>query len=492
MGWRPCRSAEVRRGIDTAALLVALFGLCALATRFLLSDDSGYSSFWSANAAMLVALLTLRPALAAAVLAACLCTNLLINQLSALSPPESVLACILNVLQAVLAAPFTRRFCGAVTNLMRPRRFAAFTVIALLSAAAEAALGVAVERIFLNDPGVPLHEWVQWVLCDALGLLLATPAVLHLVRASPRRPATRPHVDTGALTLLLLCAALAVLSFAWARSPLFLFIYPALAMLAFHARAAWVFTAIFFVSILASALTAHGLGPIARLSPDGHLMREDMLQPYLFSLLLVVLPINNAVGEKRRYTSRLLLLKANLEYAATHDALTATMNRQMFETVLGTLIARHDSGIVLFIDIDDFKSINDGLGHQAGDEFLKAFGARMRELVGGLHGSVGRFGGDEFAAIVPGAFSPAERDHLCASISDALRAPYRFAGVTRSVTASIGAAMIDPGSTGADDLMRKADIALYMTKASGRNGYTLFGMPPAANAVPPPPMIMLQ
>lgn len=465
-------------------MFVAVFGVSCLISRFFFTDEFGYSSFWPPNAAMLVALLTLRPRLAMGVLAACLAVNFGINRFAGtLSPPESLLACSLNVIQVLLAAPMTRRFCGAKIDLTRPRRFAAFTVIALLSAAIEAAVGVAIEYWLLGDAAPPFREWMQWVLCDALGLLLATPAILNLLRYS--RPGQIIwRVEKENVALLLSCVVLAILSFAWTPSPLFLFLYPALAMLAFHARPVWSLTAVFFVSAFASALTARGLGPIARLSPDGTLMREGMMQPYLFSLLLVVLPINNAVGEKRRATRRLMMLKANLEHAATHDMLTSTMNRQKFEAVLKSVVEWLQPGVVLFIDIDDFKGVNDSLGHQAGDAFLKAFSVRLRGLVTWRGGCVGRFGGDEFAAFVPGRFSPEELDALCVMISGALRAPYCFAGVTRSVTASIGAVMTGMDRITADELIHRADTALYATKAAGRDGYTLFREPAAADLVP--------
>ncbi|MBB2205331.1 GGDEF domain-containing protein [Gluconacetobacter takamatsuzukensis] len=475
----------MKRGFGTAAMLVGVFGLSCLISRFFFTDEFGYASFWPPNAAMLVALLTLRPRLAVGVLAACLAINFGINKIAdALSPPESFLACSLNIVQVLLAAPMTRRFCGATIDLTRSRRFAVFTVIALLSAAIEAGIGVAIEYLVLDDVTPPLREWIQWVLCDALGLLLATPAVLNLLRYT-RPGRVRRQVEKENVFLLLSCVVLTILSFAWARSPLFLFLYPALAMLAFHARPAWSLTVVFFVSAFASALTARGLGPIARLSPDGSLMREGMMQPYLFSLLLVVLPINNAVGEKRRDTRRLLLMKANLEYAATHDRLTSAMNRQKFEAVLKSVVEWSQPGVVFFIDIDDFKGVNDSLGHQAGDAFLKAFSIRLRDLVTWRGGCVGRFGGDEFAAFVPGRFSPEELRALCVTICDALRAPYCFAGVTRSVTASIGAVMTGMERITADDLIHRADTALYATKAAGRDGYTLFEEP-VADLVPVP------
>lgn len=474
LGWRPYRSAESRRGLGTVVALVVLFGLSGLITRFFCTDGAGYSSFWPPNAAMLVALLTLQPVMAMAVLAACLVVNYEINAfISALSPSESILACVLNIVLVLVAAPLTRRFCGAVTDLTRSRRFAAFLVIALISAAVEAGIGVAIEYLLLGDSSTPFGEWLQWVFCDALGLALATPAFMQLVR-SPLPGHAIWKVEKESIGLLASCVVLTIMSFVWARAPLYLFLYPALAMLALRARPILNLTTVFFVSIFASALTAHGWGPIARLSPDGSLMREGMMQPYLFSLLLLVVPINNAAWEKRRDTRRLLVMKANLERAATHDVLTASMNRQKFESVLKSVVSWPQPGAVFFIDVDDFKGVNDTLGHQAGDEFLKAFSVRLRDQILPRGGCVGRFGGDEFAAFLPGRFSPQALDALCIKLSSVLRAPYSFAGVTRQVTASIGVVTTGRERITADELIHRADNALYATKAAGRDGYTLF------------------
>ncbi|WP_170230090.1 diguanylate cyclase domain-containing protein [Acetobacter nitrogenifigens] len=484
MVWKPCRPAEARRGVRAGVLLVIMFAASAIVTRFLCTDDSGYSSFWPANAAILAAMLTLPARRAAAVTVACAAINYFINTYSAYTPSEALLTCLLNIAQPMAAAPLTRRFCGARTDLTHPRRFAAFAGVALFTSGLEAGVGVTIENVFLHDPAAPLAEWVQWTFCDALGLTLATSPLLQLARSCSSR-GTAYRMTTNALTGLVPCLALTVLSFVWAHSPLFLFLYPALAWLAFRASPAAVLTSIFFVAILASAFTAHGFGPIARLSPDGRLMREDMLQPFLFSLLLAAIPVNNAVKRIRENTRRLLRMKEHLEYIASHDALTSTMNRKTFETTLRLMVTSRIHGVLLFIDVDNFKAVNDNLGHHAGDEFLRAFCARISSLTQDRQGCAGRFGGDEFALVVPGEFSIQQLDAFCETICRALREPYNIAGALRVVTASIGAVTMTPGGHSAEVLMRKADTALYTTKASGRDGYTLFEKMIVAGETPP-------
>ncbi|WP_041249521.1 diguanylate cyclase [Gluconacetobacter diazotrophicus] len=476
MRWRPCRRAEPNRSIRHAIVLVLIFGAITVVTRFLCSDDEGYTSFWPPNAVMLAALLTLRMRLAACVLVACFLLNLLVNRQSALSPPESLLACVLNVFLVVLAAPFTRRFCGAMTNLTRPRRFVAFTIIAVLAAAVEAGAGTTFERVVLDDPSEQLGEWLQWVFCDALGLLLATPAMLSVLRYWEGR---KPHRNgpAGPVILSVVSVVLAIFLFSFSRSSFFLFTYPVLVLLAFRASAGQVLTSIFFVSVFTSALTAHGLGPIARLSPDGHLMRAAMLQPYLFSLFLTAVLVSNASGENRRHTNRLSLMKQHLEYAATHDSLTSLINRRRLRHILVSLLVEGSPGAVFLIDIDHFKQINDSLGHHIGDEVLKAFSKRMVDLLACRNAHIARLGGDEFAAIVPGHFTHEMLDVLCSSFADGLLLqPYILSCGERSVTASIGAAFfhatdahLQPG-----EIIRRADVALYQAKRAGRNGYCLF------------------
>ncbi|MCQ9154062.1 diguanylate cyclase domain-containing protein [Acidomonas methanolica] len=491
--WRLCRAVEVERGSGTAISLVTVFALLCAGARLIWTDSEGYSAFWPANAVMTVALLTLRLPQAVGVLLSCFALNLALNGLCNLSPDEAVLTAILNQFVAIMTAVFLRRYCGSATNLARARRFGTFAVIAVLVSALEAAIGVMIEVLWLGDPALPLANAVQWVMCDALGLVLATPLLMDAVRR-PFDILTRIWFNPLSGLLLLVGLAWAFTSFRWGNTPLFLFICPGVALLALAGWTRLALTLIFGVALIAAALSAAGYGPAALLAPDDALWREEILQFYLVSLCLVVLPVGHGVTEWRRAVRRLQQLRARLEYAASHDALTGVMNRARFSTILTGQMGDGRRGALLLVDIDHFKKINDELGHPAGDVFLRQFCARLAAIIGRRDAVVARIGGDEFAILVPHLTRVAEVEQLCDVLLAGLRAPWGIEGEERFVTVSIGAVLassfIDdpaawsggnpgkgPGKGLADDpikgMVREADIALYAAKAGGRDTYVL-------------------
>jgi signal transduction histidine kinase len=151
-----------------------------------------------------------------------------------------------------------------------------------------------------------------------------------LLTLKRRRYALPTDAPTLERCLLLLAALILTgLSFALGRTPLFLFIYPVLILLAFRAGPAFVLTAVVLVAMIASGLTAHGLGPLAFLSPNGALLHEDMAQPYLISLLACALPANNALGEKARAAARIQRAYAAAD-AARQQAVRANAAKSDF------------------------------------------------------------------------------------------------------------------------------------------------------------------
>ena len=182
-------------------------------------------------------------------------------------------------------------------------------------------------------------------------------------------------------------------------------------------------------------------------------------------------------AERARVDEELELRQHELTFMATHDALTGLPNRALIVDRLEQMIlrARQANAAVaaMFIDLDNFKAINDTLGHGAGDELLKAVAARFDGIVRGVD-AVGRLGGDEFV-VVTGDLSVIAGPELVAErLIAALRKPILL-GEERTpvtVTASIGIAVGDRASAG--DLLRDADIAMYQAKLDGRNGYVVF------------------
>jgi diguanylate cyclase (GGDEF)-like protein/PAS domain S-box-containing protein len=169
-------------------------------------------------------------------------------------------------------------------------------------------------------------------------------------------------------------------------------------------------------------------------------------------------------------------LEQQLTHQAFHDALTGLANRALFRDRLGHAMARARGAGgygVLFIDLDDFKTVNDSLGHAAGDELLREMTTRLRTCL--REGdTAARLGGDEFAILL----EDVEGDDHCTDIArrlvDAMAEPFHIGGTEVTTGASIGIAVGNAGSASPEDLMRNADLALYDAKNAGKNRFAVF------------------
>ncbi len=164
--------------------------------------------------------------------------------------------------------------------------------------------------------------------------------------------------------------------------------------------------------------------------------------------------------------------RADAKHQAAHDALTGLPNRVQFDAQLTQALSARRSKefriALLMLDLDRFKQINDTLGHQAGDDLLRAVGQRLKELIGNRD-MLARLGGDEFAIIHPTRAGEREALLLSEHIIDAIEKPFDVFGSEAFVGVSIGVAVASDDDTDALDLIRRADIALYEAKAAGRN-----------------------
>ena len=175
-----------------------------------------------------------------------------------------------------------------------------------------------------------------------------------------------------------------------------------------------------------------------------------------------------------RSVTELQVLKDELRHQAYHDTLTALPNRALFsESVTDALdVNRSATPAVLFLDLDDFKTINDSLGHHAGDELLVAVAGRVRGAVR-IEDLPARLGGDEFAVLArDGGKESAEL--IADRLVRALEAPFMIAGREMRVHASVGIAYGKPGVTSADELLRNADVAMYNAKHSGKGRHATY------------------
>lgn len=182
-------------------------------------------------------------------------------------------------------------------------------------------------------------------------------------------------------------------------------------------------------------------------------------------------------------TGAFLLLRsyrrnAEAQYLAHHDVLTELPNRALFSDRLQQALAlskRQQSKLaILFVDLDNLKTVNDVYSHNAGDALLKEVAHRMSECIRESD-TVGRLGGDEFVLILPGVNSEGQAFQIAEKIRLALAEPIDVEGLSLSTSASIGIALYPEHGQNETDLINNADMAMYEAKSSGRNQIKVFG-----------------
>jgi diguanylate cyclase (GGDEF)-like protein/PAS domain S-box-containing protein len=165
-----------------------------------------------------------------------------------------------------------------------------------------------------------------------------------------------------------------------------------------------------------------------------------------------------------------------IAHLAHYDALTDLPNRVLLREQLEHALNQVQSSeqlAVLYIDIDEFKSVNDALGHSVGDELLKAVAGRLRGCLRATD-LAARLGGDEFAVIQTAVRNPSETTHLVERIYRAIREPYECGSHLITTDASIGIALASGHNSDLDQLLRNADLAMYAAKSAGRRTYRFF------------------
>ncbi|HVA63292.1 MAG TPA: GGDEF domain-containing protein [Terriglobales bacterium] len=190
-------------------------------------------------------------------------------------------------------------------------------------------------------------------------------------------------------------------------------------------------------------------------------------------------PLGDGVAVTLRNISERKWEQERLISLTETDSLTGLANRSAFRKRLqhametSRRLRQQALLALLYLDIDYFKQINDSLGHAQGDRLLQAFATRLRGCVRSLD-SVARLGGDEFTILLENLDGAADAERVVAAIYAALRQPIRLDGQVALVTASIGVAFYRGEEIAPDELLRRADTALYQAKRSGRNVFRVF------------------
>ncbi|HEY4002499.1 MAG TPA: EAL domain-containing protein [Candidatus Xenobia bacterium] len=232
---------------------------------------------------------------------------------------------------------------------------------------------------------------------------------------------------------------------------------------------------------LQTAISNHLRGTTGHMEHEHRMQHRDGSWRWMVSRGLAVrdgtgVPFRMA-GSHSDHTAR-RDAEQQLAHRSLHDGLTGLPNRALFMDRLGQALERQRrrpeySFAVIFLDVDNFKIINNSLGHSIGDELLAAFAHRL-QLALRPTDTVARLGGDEFAILVDDTQEPSDVSVVADRIQKSLNLPFRIADEDVFCTASLGIALSSRGYSKAEDFLRDADIAMYRAKAHGRGHHELF------------------
>jgi diguanylate cyclase (GGDEF)-like protein len=170
--------------------------------------------------------------------------------------------------------------------------------------------------------------------------------------------------------------------------------------------------------------------------------------------------------------------EAQLEHAATHDPLTGLPNRVVFDDRFrhALSVARRSGScvVVLFVDLDGFKNINDRMGHKCGDQLLVAVAREMKSALRDCD-TVARMSGDEFGVILEDLREVPAAENVARRLLQSITKPHRLDRGEVTVTASIGAAVYPQDGRSPEDLLHLSDATMYAVKKEGKNGYRFYG-----------------
>ncbi len=379
-----------------------------------------------------------------------------------------------NSIEVILSVLILTRWFGQPFNLSRRRPLLGFLLVAVIGAAAIAsALGASWTLLFV-DAGPWWHLFRAWYLGDVLGMSIMAPLLFILLRPGFFNMLRLPNLPQ---TLLVLAAPAIVTAavFTHSTDPLVFFIFPALLLVVFRLGFPGAVLSIFVIACISIGLTATGHGPLM-LIHNSMLHRIVVAQIFLAVAIFTAFPVAALLEDRQALLLSLEASEAKYRALANADSLTGLPNRRAFDARLDAewrhALALHQPLAALLIDVDHFKSYNDIHGHLNGDRCLRHIAEALAANIHRATDIVARFGGEEFAVILPGTCI-AEAIGIAETLRQAvaaMRLPHSGNTCGGIQTISIGAASTIPSAEDSPlSLMKACDEALYFAKQQGRN-----------------------
>lgn len=464
------RSARIR------LLLVFLLVLGCSWTGIILSRQSeGVATIWLSNGVLFGLLITQPPRRWLAYFAMGLCADTLADMIFGDPFRLAIGVSLANSVEVFVSSLLLTWIFGYPVDLSRRRHLVGFLLIAVVGATAlTGVLGAAWTMLFV-DAGPFRQLWRTWYLGDMLGMAILAPLLVILQRPSFFAVLRRDQL-VHTMAVLSVPTLASILVFLDNKDPLIFFVFPPLLLVAFRLGFPGTVLNIVLIAFVAIGMTVKGHGPLMLITgPHMLLHRIVIAQIFVAAAIFTMFPIAALLEERHGLELSLAASEKNFRQLAHADELTGLRNRRAFNLHLEEAwqagqADRTPVSLVL-LDADLFKQFNDVYGHLEGDRCLRSLAVILGTVMGAHCGTAARFGGEEFAIILPGITREQAR-RVAESIRQAVFArslphPCSPVGVQ---TVSLGVASLVPKPDQPSfELINLADTALYAAKVLGRN-----------------------
>ncbi len=472
-GWQ--RDAWNAQAVLRLSLVFILATLCSWLGIVLSRQSEGVATIWLSNGLLFGLLITQPKRRWLAYFLAGLAADTLADVFYGDPFRIAIGVSLANSIEVILSTLLLTRWFGSPLDLARRKTLVGFLLVSVVGATAlTSALGASWTLLFI--PGEPWWRMFRtWYLGDILGMAILAPLIIIVQRPAFFSMFHRRFLPN---TLLVLSAAALVTSLVFNHNsdPLIFLMFPAFLLVAFRLGFPGTVVTILMVTLMTIGFTIKGHGPLMLIVGD-HMLLHRIVIAQIFAAVAIftMFPVAALLEEKAALQHSLAASESRFRKLAHSDELTGLHNRRAFDLHLerawAEALANSQPLALVLLDADLFKQYNDVVGHLGGDDCLRCIARVIAEIVATTNGIAARFGGEEFAVILPNtpqgrALDVAEQIRHCTA-GLGLQHPSSPSGVQ---TISLGVAAMLPTSDQCPiHLVRLADQALYSAKLSGRN-----------------------